>query len=545
MDQGRRPVVPAWAWTLLAGIPAAFFALFFGWPVATIIARGLRLGAVGDVLGDGGIRHVLWFTFWQAGVCTAVALVLGLAPAYVLARYDVPGRRLLLALVTVPFMLPTVVVGSAFLAILPGTLHRTVAAIVIAHVWVNLAVVVRTVGASASQLDPRLTEAASTLGASPWKAMRHVTLPLLRPALIASGSVVFLFCFTSFGIVRVLGGPSHPTLEVEIWRRTAQTLDLRTAAVLALVQLVVVGGLVTWWSAAQARSSVATRMQTVIRPIRPHRARERWAVRVVAACTAAVVIAPLAVMVERSWRTASPGSGGGASLAAWRTVFGHTPRGVGGAKPVVEHPLATLVTSLRIAAGASLIAVVVGGLAACAIAYARRGGRWLDAGLMLPLGTSAVTVGFGLLITFDRAPLDLRGSSIMLPLGQALVAVPFVVRVVLPTLRAIEPGLREAAATLGAGPGRVWWEVDRPVLRRALGAGAGFAFAISVGEFGATSFLTRVGNETAPIAIARLIGRPSPFNLAQAYVLATLLAVVTLVVTLVVDRLRGERGASF
>jgi thiamine transport system permease protein len=246
-------------------------------------------------------------------------------------------------------------------------------------------------------------------------------------------------------------------------------------------------------------------------------------------------------MVDRSLHTGTAGH----SVAAWRAVLGHPPRVIAGAQPVVADPFGTILTSLRIAAAATVIAVIIGGMAACGIAYARRAGRILDTGLMLPLGTSAVTVGFGLIITFNRAPLDLRGSAIMLPLGQALVAVPFVVRVALPTLRAIEPGLRDAAATLGAAPGRVWWEIDLPVLRRALGAGAGFAFAISMGEFGATSFLTRTGNETAPIAISRLISRPSTFNLAQAYALATVLAAVTLVVILVVDRLRGERGASF
>jgi thiamine transport system permease protein len=188
---------------------------------------------------------------------------------------------------------------------------------------------------------------------------------------------------------------------------------------------------------------------------------------------------------------------------------------------------------------------VVGTLAACAIAYARRAGRLLDVWLMLTLGTSAVTIGFGLIITFDHHPIDLRGSWIILPIGQALVAVPFAIRVILPTLRSIDPHLREAAATLGAPPRRVWMEVDLPVLRRAIGAAAGFAFAMSIGEFGATSFLTRIGNETAPIAILRLVARPSTFNLAEAYALATMLALVTLVVIVGVDRLRDERGASF
>ena len=546
VDQGRAAVVPARARWALAVVPVLFTALFFLWPLGAILARGLSLDAIGDALADGHTRSVVWFTLWQAAVCAIAAVAFGLVPAYVLSRYRVPGRRLLLALVTVPFMLPTVVVGSAFLALLPGSMHRTIPAVLIAHVWVNLAVVVRTVGASVSQMDPGLGDAAATLGASPWRVMRHVTLPLLRPAIWASSAVVFLFCFTSFGIVRLVGGPQHPTLEVEIWRRSTQSFDLRSAAALAVVQLVIVVGLTVVWSGQQARTSTVSRVRTLVSLRRARTAGQRWLVAVTSLVTAVVVLAPLGVMVERSLRT----SAGRHTVEAWRAVLGigrsaRWSGGSGGAQPVVADPWSTVLASLRIAAAATVIALVVGTLAACAIAYARRAGRLLDIGLMLPLGTSAVTIGFGLIITFNRGWYDLRGSWVMLPIGQALVAVPFVVRVILPTMRSIQPGLREAAATLGASPLRVWAEIDLPVLRRAMGAGAGFAFAISVGEFGASSFLTRIGNETAPIAISRLVARPSMLNLAQAYSLATVLAVVTLVVIVVVDRLRGERGASF
>jgi thiamine transport system permease protein len=523
----------------LVGIPVAFLALFFVWPVATIIARGLDWGRTRDVLADGNLRSVLWFTCWQAAVSTALAVIAGLVPAYVIARFQFPGRRWLLALVTVPFMLPTIVVGAAFLAVLPSSLHRTVLAVLIAHVWVNLAVVVRTVSSMWTQIDPGLGEAAATLGASPWRVMRHITLPLLRPAIVASASIVFLFCFTSFGIVRVLGGPSHPTLEVEIWRRTTQLLDLRTASVLALVQLLLVGALMIWWTGLQARGSVAIAMRPNTVLLRP-RGGQRLLVGAVAGGAALLVAAPLVLMLDRSLST-----GQGRSLDAWRAVLFGSDRTVGGAPPVVADPIGTVVTSLRIAVVAAVIAVAVGGCAACGIAYARRSARALDAGLMLPLGISAVTVGFGMLITFDQPPFDLRGSTLMIPLGQALVAVPFVVRIVLPTLRAVDPRLREAAATLGASPRRIWREIDFPVLRRAFGAAAGFALVISLGEFGATSFLTRTGHETAPIAIGRLVGRASAFNLAQAAALATVLALVTLAATLAVDRLRGERGAPF
>lgn len=506
-------------------MPAGLFlVLFYGWPVAAIIARGFDPSAIVDVLADGRIRSIVWFTLWQAAASTVLTIAAGALPAYVLARYRFPGRGAVLALVTVPFVLPTVAVGAAFLALLPESLHRTVTAVLIAHVWINVAVVVRTVGAFAAGIDPLLRDAAATLGASPWQAMRHVTLPLLRPAFVASGTIVFMFCFTSFGVVRVLGGPAHPTLEVEVWRRTAQMLDLRTASVLALLQLGFVAALSWWWTRAQRRGALALR---AVGRTGTRRARTRLGRVVVAAVglsTAAIALAPLVVLATRSFRPGPDHWG----LGAWRAV--------------AEAPLATLWTSMQFALAASAIAVVAGGAASLGIAAGRRTGRLLDVGLMLPLGTSAVTIGFGLLITFDHPPVDLRGSVAMIPLGHALVALPFVVRATLPALRAIDPKLREAAATLGASPQRVWREIDLPLASRGLAAGAGFAVAISLGEFGATSFLTRAGRVTAPIEIERLLGRSSAFNLAQAFALATALTVLTVIVVVAVDRLRDIRS---
>jgi thiamine transport system permease protein len=523
---------------VLVALPALFVAVFFAWPVAAIIGRGLSVDGLRDVLSDPGLRSVAWFTLWQAALSTALTLLLGLLPAFVLARYRFPGRALVLAVVTVPFVLPTVVVGTAFLALLPGSWDQTAAAIIVAHVYFNLAVVVRTVGTLWGQLDPRTEDAARTLGASPRQVLWHVTLPQLRPALLAAASITFLFTFTSFGVVRILGGPRHPTIEVEIWRLTTQAFDLEAAAALALVQLVGVTLLMLWWSRFQARQAVRLRLRPRGVATRPRTIRQRVLVFTTVVGLLTVVLVPLLRLVLGSFR----GADGGLSLSAWRALG----RGEGsgpGSRPVAD-PWDAVVTSLRFAVIATLVAVLVGGAAAVAIAASRRGGHLLDAGLMLPLGTSAVTVGFGLLITMDRPPVDLRGTWVLIPIAHAVVAVPFVVRAVLPTLRSLDPRLRDAATMLGASPTRVWREIDLPFLRRALVAGAGFAFAISLGEFGATSFLTRVGDQTMPIAIARLLGRPSALNLAQAYALATVLMGLTLVAILAVDRLRGE-AASF
>ena len=300
------------------------------------------------------------------------------------------------------------------------------------------------------------------------------------------------------------------------------------------MQLVGVTVLMVWWSRFQAGQAVRLRLRPRGVAARPRTVGQRVLVSATVIGLVAVVLVPLTRLVLGSFR----GAGGGLSLSAWRAL-GDEP-GPGPAGRTVADPWDAVLTSLRFAVIATVVAVLVGGAAAVAIAASRRGGHLLDAGLMLPLGTSAVTVGFGLLITMDRPPLDLRGSWVLIPIAHAVVAVPFVVRAVLPTLRSIDPRLRDAAATLGASPSRVWREIDLPFLRRALVAGAGFAFAISLGEFGATSFLTRVGDQTMPIAIARLLGRPSALNLAQAYALATVLMVLTLAAILAVDRLRGE-----
>jgi thiamine transport system permease protein len=202
-----------------------------------------------------------------------------------------------------------------------------------------------------------------------------------------------------------------------------------------------------------------------------------------------------------------------------------------------------VLTSLRTAAAATALAVAIGTLAALAITAAPRRGRLLDTGLMLPIATSAVTIGFGILITFDETPVDWRGSAWLVPVGQALVAVPFVVRTVLPVLRSIDPRLHEAAATLGASPARAWREVTVPYLRRPVVMATGLAAAISLGEFGATSFLSRSGSETMPIAIQSLLGRAGAVPQAQGYALATILAAATIAVVIAIDVTGEQRPA--
>ena len=511
--------------------PTLFLAVFYVWPFGTLLVRGLGAGSIADTLGSDRTWRVLWFTTWQAAASTVATLVLGLPATWVIARFSFTGRRLLNAVLTAVFVLPTVVVGAAFVALLPDALDRSVWAIIGAHVAFNLAVVVRVVGSAWTPLPSDLEHAAATLGATPWATFRHVTLPLLRPAVAASAGIVFLFTFTSFGVVRVLGGTGSATIEVEVWRRATQLGDVGGAATLTVLQLLLLGTAVVAAQRLQRRrgAPVDLRAGDAGRPA--PRGRQRRLVAASAVLTALLVAAPLVALVERSLRF-----GDGWSLDAWRSL-GDTE-----VRPGVNlgiDPIAALGRSLTTALWATLFAVLIGGAAIVAIGVLGRSGRALDTALMLPLGTSAVTIGFGMLITFDVDPVDWRASWWLVPVGHALVATPFVVRTGLGVLRNIDPDLRHAAATLGASPVRAWASTTLPFLRRPLASGAGIAAAISLGEFGATSFLSRSGGETLPIAIEQLLGRTGQVFQAQAFAMATILAALTIAVVVTVDVLAG------
>jgi thiamine transport system permease protein len=559
---GSAPAEPAWRRRgVTAGLlvlPVAFLGVFFLLPVGTIVLTGLRpegeldLGTVAAVATDPGVRGVVWFTVWQATASTLLTLAVAMPGAYVFARLRFRGRTLLRAAVMVPFVLPTVVVAAAFLALLgPSSplneaatallgdaaprvdLRRTVTAILIAHVFFNYAVVVRTVGGLWELLDPRLEDASRVLGAGRWRTFREVSWPLLRPAVAAAAAIVFLFTFTSFGVVLILGGPTRATIEVEIHRATVQLLDLPLASVLALLQLVAVVTTLLVYGRLQRRVVPQRLRSAGSTARRPRTHGERWFLAANLAVLAVLLAAPLLVLVERSLATAS-----GYGLDHYRALFTQTRGTV-----LAVAPWVAIRNSVVFGLAATVVALVVGGSAAAAAVRRGRSAAVVDRALMLPLGTSAVTIGFGFLISLNRPPVDLRGSIVLIPAAQALIATPFVVRTLLPVLRSIDQRLRDAAAVLGAPPSRVWREVDLPIVGRAVLAAAGFSFAIAVGEFGATVFLARGQLPTMPVAIFRLLGRPGAANFGQAMALSTILMVVTATAIVLIDRLRvGQVG---
>lgn len=549
-----------------AAAPLAFLALFYFYPLGRLVVYSFGLsedgvaGALAGVFGSARLRGVLGFTFGQAAASTALTLLVGLPGAWLLARRSFPGRGLLRALTGIPFMMPTVVVATGFNALLgprgwinlglmsafdlaapPVDLTGRLEAILLAHVFYNTTIVLRMVGDFWSRLDPRLEQAGRMLGAGPWATLRRVTLPLLAPAVGAAALLVFLFNFSSFGVVLILGGPRFATLEVEIYRQAIGLFDLPTAAALALLQLAFTLGLSLLYLRLLARRARPLSLAPARRTAPPlDTPADRLRAALIIVVLLALLVAPLAALAARSVLRLE---GGGAWTLDFYRELGADRR----QSLFYAPPLTALGVSLVYAAATVALALGLGLPAAWALA--RRAGAWpgrmLDPLLMLPLGTSAVTLGLGFILALGRPPLDLRASPVLVPLAHTLVAFPFVVRSLVPALRSIRPQLRQAAAVLGASPAEAARRVDLPLMARAVGVGAAFAFMISLGEFGATALIARPEFPTLPLAIYRLYGQPGALNYGQALALSTILMALCGAGMLAVERLRGGPAGEF
>ena len=543
-------------------LPLFYLIVFFVYPLIAIgtlsfMTDGqLDVAAFQRIISRAYYRERLLFTVGQAALSTLLTLGLALPAAHVMATYRFRGKAALLNLATLPFVLPTVVVAAAFKALLgnlgvvnrllmaglnlneiPLPLERSLTLILLTHVFYNFAIALHILSGYWRTHSLRIEEAARTLGCSPLRIWWLVRLPLLKPALFAAAALVFVFCFTSFGVVLLLGDVQHATLEVAIYRQV--NIDLPTAAALSLTQsslMLLMMWMYSRWSQggfySPALQSSASRERI------PRTIGESLWLRVNIFFVLILVGTPLLALVWRSFTSLN-------GLLTNEHYLNLTQ--INQDSLLFVSPLSTIWNSLRFALLATFLALILGTLAA----------YWLDqqskspsissylqnAFMMMPLTASAVTLGFGFTVVFaSNATPDwfrsLRGSFIMIPILHTLVAFPFVLRCVFPVLKAITPSLREAAATLGAPPQQRWFRLELPLLSHGLFIGAIFAFVLSLGEFGASLFVIRPQQPTLPIAIFRLLSQPQPENFGMALALSVILLGISALAFATLNHLR-------
>jgi len=547
---------------LFLWLPAFLFLLiFFFYPLIKILNLTLDFSTLTNENNLRITLHALRFTFYQATLSTILTFILGIPSAILFSKFDFRGKSLLRAITAVPFMLPTVVVAAAFnsflgsrglipllssflfpqLLITNYQFTGTLIAILIAHVFYNTTIVIRIVGNALSRLDPKLEASARVLGANTFNVWRKIILPLLKPALLASALLVFMFNFTSFGVILLLGGSNFATLEVEIYIRALQLPNLNLAAMLSVIQLC----FTLIFSILYTRTINQVNTQTnpqFLQPQRPKTLKEKIFVFTLYALLITFFVLPLISLPIRSLTRLEADRGQrdeiqyGFTTDYYQELFINRRNSL-----FYVPPFQAAINSLSYAGITVIFSLAIGYPVAVALSKPTKFDKLLDPLLLLPLGSSAVMLGLGFILSFGR----LISSPFFIPIAHTLIALPFVIRTLQPAIKSIPEKLRQAASTLGASPLKVWQTIDFPILSRATLTAATFAFTISLGEFGATLLITRPEYPTIPIAIQRFLSQPGGLNYGQAMAMATLLMILTTTSILLIEKTRLNQSGEF
>jgi len=491
------------------------------------------------------------FTAYQALLSTVASVALGVPGAWVLARWEFPGRQTVGSLTILPFVMPSIMVAIGFVAtfgengVVNGFLRTlglptlellyTLEVIVLAHAFYNAPLVARITAAAWEGVGADATETARTLGASPLRAFRDVTLPQLLPAVLTGALLTFIFSFMSFAIVLALGGLRYATVEVWVYH-SVQQLDYGTATGLAVLEIVVSLSLTYAYLQYEARQRASrTGRPAPRRDLLGGLTADRVAVGAYAAVAVLVFVLPMASMV-----LASVTGPDGVTLRNYAFLVERQAE----AYDFQVKPLTAVRNSLVFGAGTLVVAVPMGVSLGVVSTRRFRGRKVLDALAMAPFAVSGIVVGLGLLrgLVFGFEAFGWRvtvAGPVAIVAAHAVGAYPFVARNVAPALAGIDDALVESARVLGATRTRALLDVELPLVVPGIVAGMAFAFAISIGEFDSTVILaTGTNSYTMPVAIERFLGR----RLGPATAMGSVLLVVTGASFVVIDRLGGRRG---
>lgn len=510
--------------------PLLFVGVLFYWPVSRIVAMGLG-GNWLSVFSQASVQQTIWFTIWQALLSALLCVALGLPLAFLLYRRSFFGAKALRTFLVIPFVLPSIIVAISLAGLRDALPDGAILVILIAHLFLNLSLVVRIVGSAWSSLDTSIEDAASIDGAGALRTFFSITLPSLRSAILSAAILVFLFCATSFAIILVIGGGQLQSIETLSYQALNQYLDIETAAALSIAQTIISASafaLSRKFATGEVRFEVndeSCAKQNLTK-------REIPVVAFSLSLVVALFVIPIGSVLVRAFTVAGKFSFDNFALLSSR-----------GARELLDITvLEALSNSVRNSAIAAALAFVVGTLVAWLLQGKR--GWFAEFAFLLPLGVSPVVLGFGYLVSFGSGPLELRKSWLVVPLVQALIAMPIVIRMIQAALAALGREPREAAANSGANTWQTFRLVEAPLIRGTLVAALGFALLASIGEFGSAALLAYGDQATLPLVLLRLISRPGEQNYGMAMAASALLIVLVFVLIGASELVRSRRRRS-
>ncbi|TFG09388.1 iron ABC transporter permease [Candidatus Thorarchaeota archaeon] len=533
----------------IVAIPLILLGIFILYPVLTVLLRGILYGpgrTPFETLESARTQRVIGFTIFQALLSAVTSLVVGIPGAFILARLRFKGKSIIRAAMIVPFVLPPIVVVVGFLGMfgeygildlaimsLMGSTESLInlasgfTGIIMAHIFYNVPLVVLMVSASLQRLRPELEESAELLGADRLQRFRHIFLPHIAPSLLASASLVFLFCFMSFPIILALGGAAYSTVEVEIYNSFTY-FDYGRASTLAVIQLLVTVTIAwVYFRIGRAEKTTADKTSfTRTVAFSELSDLEKGATAVYSIALAVLISGPIFAIVHAAFYDPS------AQVYTLSGIQNLLATGIGGG-------LVPLANSLFYAVIATLFAVVLG----IPLAYAQRSRSKELAGLtsfmiLLPLGISSITIAYGLMVAI-AVPLGLSINPWpLIIIAQTIVGLPLSARSIEISLKDIDRNILDQADSLGSSRFQRLFFVELPLLAPGIMVGGVFAFAMAIGEMSATLFIALPQNITLAVAIYQHLGQPGQFVNAGAE--ALVLAIACFLAFLAIERISGE-----
>ncbi|MDY0288853.1 MAG: iron ABC transporter permease [Sphaerochaeta sp.] len=528
--------------------------LFFTLSAAFLTEEGFSLSRIRETFTSAYTIRILLFTLYQAALSTLASVLVALPGAYLLANYSFRGKRFIRALSTVPFVIPSILVVLGFVIFFgnngflnqllmklftleqpPIQILYSFKAIILAHTFFNFPIVMNLVSTYWEHMDTHCEMAAWTLGAKRGRTFRTITLPRLAPSIISAATLVFLFCYNSFAIILVLGGgPQFTTMEVEIYRLARTSMDSGGAAALSLFSLVITSVLLVWYNKSQkmlARSEEYNSSSARLSK-KPATLAGKVLALVYSVATLLFIMGPIASIVVRSFMASATRSGGESFSFKWYRQLFALERGTGH----MGSALQALTNSLLIAALVAVVTVPIALTLATAIRKKGFASSALELFGMLPMTVSSVIIGLGYYLIANRIRAGVSVGYTLVVLAHMVIAIPFVLRTILPEYRKMPLSYIQSSLTLGATPLRTFFLIEIPLLRAAMITGGMFAFALSMGEITATLTLANSAIITLPVIMYRLIGS---YNFQGACALGTVLILVSTIVFLVSELAKG------
>lgn len=533
-----------------------FLILLFYLPLSLVLKTALftsdghfSLDNIFQVLSSEYNLRIISFTLFQALLSTIFTVLLGLPGAWLLATRNFPGKNLLKAVSTVPFVLPSILVVLGFVIFFGnnGFLNKTLMnitdkqeplirilysmkAIILAHGFYNFPIVLRLVSNLWEKLDKSQANGAMSLGANKIRLFFTITLPQILPAILASAALVFVFCFTSFAVILVLGGgPAFTTIEVEIYRQARISLNMNAAAALSIVGIIItlifVYLNVHFQSSLNYHEQIKTQKPLTLSKMKAN-SNFNPGTGLYVLIIVLLVAAPVLSVIIKSFLHTSPGNSTVITLSAYKNLLNPSSGKFG------ITLLQAIANSITYASYTVILSILLGTLVSFILRGKKRYIKFLDTLFMLPISVSSVILGLGYLKVINYLNNPGKYSSILIILAHTVIAYPFVTRAVKPVLDKIKPEIIYAGLSLGETPFRVFITIELPLIKSAVFAGGAFAFAISIGEMNATMLLSSEDSLTIPIMMYRLIGS---YNFIAACALGTVLIIFTTLSFILMD----------